>query len=465
MGVTAFSFLLLPLSLIWFWSPAKLLKLMLIAAVFEAAAALTLGSLGVQPGLVPGFAFIGYMSLQFLLGAELPGCADVTRVVGPFVAVTVWAIVSSVVIPRLLQGQVLVWPQKPTPPYVLTPLAPSSGNINQDLYLKIDCLLMVLAAIYIRSRPSSVQFIRFYLWSGVLVGALAVWQFLHRMAGVPFPDDMLYSNPGLAILNTQTMGVLPRVNGPFTEPSALATFMVAMVSASAWAIIKGHRDAMLRWMLGIGLLTIGLTTSATGIAVVCALAVGVPALALATGALRMMSSVIKLWLPAAIIAVLLFVVAAIFIPNLGKIVNLVFNETANKQDSSSYKDRSQVDYDSINVIFQTYGLGAGWGSNRSSSLLPGLLASVGIPGCAGLLWFGFVVTQQVKKARRLRCSRDDLLVVDVCCGALVGYLLAAFLSNPMINSATFFFLLALLIGCTTRITSQAVQRRAHMMAE
>src|SRR5471030_3129905 len=109
----------MPLSLLWFLlRPMRLLQLLTVAAIFEAAAALTIDDLGVQPSLVPAIAFLGYVSLQLLLGARYPGQSQVLRMTLPFLLVAAWAVASSFIIPRVFEGQLLVWPQKAEPPYV-----------------------------------------------------------------------------------------------------------------------------------------------------------------------------------------------------------------------------------------------------------------------------------------------------------------------------------------------------------
>jgi hypothetical protein len=83
----------------------------------------------------------------------------------------------------------------------------------------------------------------------------------------------------------------------------------------------------------------------------------------------------------------------------------------------------------------------------------------------GLLWFAVSLTGRVRVARRrLRSSRDGLLVIDGCCGALIGFLLPASLSAPTITSVTFFFLLALLVACVARVEVQARARPPAMAA-
>ncbi len=463
MGFTDFSLILLPLCLIWSLSPDKLLKLLAIASVFEAAAALTIGSFGVQPGLLPALAFIAFMCLQFLLGARFPAGALVWRITRPFVLVTLYALVTSFVMPMVFQGKVFVWPQKAEPPFILTALAPSPANLNQDIYLALNCIFLLLTATFLtKSRLDLGSFMRVYLASGFVVAAVAAWQFASRVAGVPFPEDLFYSNPGWSILTDQSIGGVPRINGPFSEPSSLGGYMASIMCASAWLLLQGRRDKMLRWLLAVSLGTMLMSTSTTGFGVLALVCIGVPTVALLRGSGRLIASIFKIGVPVLLLGGFLFVSASLLLPGVGESITEVVTASLDKQQSSSYDDRTNADLDSINAMVDTYGLGVGWGSNRSSSLIPGLLASVGIPGVLGLLWFGASIAREVWAAHRQGATPEQKLVLDGCCGALTGFLLGAFLSGPTINTITFYFLVALLIACAVRVTRDARTARSWM---
>jgi hypothetical protein len=437
---------------------------MIVASVFESAAAVNVGSLGVQPGLVPAAMFIGFMALQLLLGARYPGGAQVWDMSKPFVLVTLWAIVSSIVLPRLLEGQVMVWPQKVTPPFALVALAPNSGNINQDCYIAVDCCMIVMPALFL-TRPSVPlrSFINAYLFTGFLVAALAVWQLASKLAGVPYPNDLFYSNAGVAILTLQTMGVMPRINGPFTEASSLAGYMLGIVCSCGWLLLQRHEGWMIRVLLIAALLTIMLSTSTTGFGSLAIVAAGVPAVALARGNTKMIASILKVGVPLIIVGGMTVFTASVVQPSILTNAQVVLDTTLNKQESSSYQDRTGADLDSIAALGDSYGLGVGWGSNRSSSLLPGLLASLGIPGMAALIWFGARLSRRVSRARQ-SASLDQMFVIDACCGSLTGTILAACLSGPTINGVSVFFLIGLLIACVARVEMESRIRKRLMAA-
>jgi len=459
MGVTQLSFVLLPLCLLWLARPTRLLQLLLVAAIFEAAAAFVIGGLGFQPALVPAVLFIGFVSLQLLLGVGYPGQQQALRLLQPFILVAIWGVVSSVLLPRFFEGRVFVWPQKALPPFVLSPLEPSPSNLNQDFYLIINSVLLVLAAIYLtKSRIDLKSVIRAYFLAGFLAAFIAIWQFANKLAGIPYPEDFLYSNPGWAILTGQAIGAIPRINGTFSEPSALGGYMAAAACSTGWLLIQGHRDGIVRALFLTSLGGVLLSTSATGFASLAVAAAGIAAFALLTGSLHLISGALRIALPMALLLGVLAMTASIVQPEIITSVGTVIDSVVTKQGSASYEDRTSSDVDSLQATLDSYGLGAGWGSNRSSSLIPGLLAGVGVPGVLGLLWFGIGIRRRIRYARRLAPTRDQLLVIDGASGAIAGFLIAAIISAPTISSVGFFMLLALLIASVVRVELDATTR-------
>jgi hypothetical protein len=463
MGVTPFTFILLPLCLLWMTSPDKLLQLTAIVACFEAAAALVIGNSGLQPGLVPASMFMGYVALQLLLGARYRGLSAVSRVVFPFVVVTLYAMLSSYLLPRLFRDQAWIWPQKPIAPWVMAVLSPETNDFHQDFYLLINCLFLVLTAIYLtKSRRPLSMFVGAYFLSGYVVAAVSAWQFANRGFGIPFPETLFYSNPDWAILDAQEIGAVPRINGPLAEPAALAAYMASIVCATGWLLLRGRRDKNLWILFFSGLLTMMLSTSTTGFGVLTIVGVGVPLYALVTRSRRMMAAVTRVGLALVIFGGLALPMVGTFVPRVYENISEVIDATLNKPDSTSYDERVNVDIASLQTMMDTYGFGAGWGSNRSSSLMPGVLGTVGIPGLLMILWFIYRVAGAVRMARRIGCSSEQGMVIDACVGGLVGFLLAALISGPTITSTAFYLLLALLIACATRVRLEAGAGAAAM---
>ncbi|WP_246395697.1 hypothetical protein [Gluconacetobacter tumulisoli] len=444
--------LLFPLCLALWMRPDRLLEILMVAGAFPAAAALILGGMGVQPPLVPGMAFISYALLQRMLGVRYPGDRIAWWLCLPFVLTTVWTVMGSIVMPRLFMNSVLVWPQKGDGTGHQVLLAPSFGNVSQDMYLLINVTLMVLAAGFLTRGDIRIdRLYRAYLFSGWVVCAICFWQLAHRLAGVPFPETLLYSNPGWSILNGQMAGPVPRINGSFTEPSACATYLAGILYSILWVVLQGYRLPMARLLIPFASIALLCTTSTTGFATMAVGLLLLPAAALATGSIRLAGRVVRLAVIGAAIAGCGLLVLVTVAPHVVPAAQFVVESTETKRDSQSYQERSMADTDALSVVPQTYGLGAGWGSVRASSLIPGLLSSIGIVGMVGLLIFDWRLVRESMTARRLVPACPESLVIDGGLAALAGRLIAACMAGPTIGAPDFYLMMGLVIAATARI--------------
>jgi hypothetical protein len=449
MQVTVFGLLLMPLCVAFAYNPVRLLQLAFLAAPFEAAAALVLGGFGLQPAMVPGLLFLMYVVTQYALGMRYPGEGGAFRALLPLAALLLYAMVSAWILPDAFAGSVMVEPQKrdPAAPDLFVPLQFSSGNVTQTLYLAVNVICaLVTAAFATRAEIPYRRIIAAYLLSGYVVAGLALWQFASKFTGIPFPDDLLQSNPGFAIVS-QDLGAVPRIQGPFSEPAGLASYMCGV---AFWLSVRGYRTMRPNILFGLALFVVLLSTSTTGIVTA---AVGLP-ITLAVGSVggdpRALANIGKTIGMLALIGV--FVVAPVLIlkPSLMDSISTIVDSTLNKTSSDSYEERTASDDGAMALIAPTYGLGVGWGSYRSSSFLPGLLANAGVFGVIMLLW----------QAARLYALRKRVVfrfhpgqvLVDGFLASLCAQLGTALLSAPMINSLAFFLQLGCVVGTQLRMS-------------
>ena len=457
MHITILGLVLVPLSLMWMGRPVRLLQLAFVTAIFEAGAAFVVGgSFGFPPAMVPGLLLIASIMLQYALGMRYPAEAPVLRTMAPLLALLGYALLSEMILPNTFAGSIMVAPQKPDmlgP--ALVPLQFNSGNITQPLYLTMNVTVAVTVALFLtRSAIPYRGIMSAYLLSGYCAVGLAFWQFASRLGGIPFPSDVLYSNPGWAIVE-QSFGSIPRIQGPFSEPAALAFYLSGLCFCCLWMTARGHRMMRINLLLPLSILATLLSTSTTGIVV---LGVGLPATLLlaalrgnrATSA-RMAKNTAILVLGGLLVLGPLFVLK----PALLDAVSTVVDATMTKTDSDSYNDRTGLDTAALATLSTTYGLGVGWGSFRTSSLLPGLVANSGLFGIAMVLWLFARVAKLAGRARSAVPHHPAACVIDGFSAALCGQLGAAFLSAPTIGSLGFFLQLGCLVGAAARMAMDA----------
>ncbi len=454
--ITGIGLVFLPLCLVFYANPARLVELVFIGSAFAAAAVLVIGSYGISPGLIPTALFIVFVVLKLLFGTRYPAERLVVKVFLPFILVAAWALISSIIMPRLFESDIYVWPQKISNFMVISPLAPNSGNYTQDAYLTAAAALAVLAGIYLTRDDFDLgRLLNVYFVSGIMVALISLWQFVGNMAGLWFPTDFFLSNPGWALLSDESVGSIIRITGPFSEPSALASYLCGIVGGAGWLILNGHQGMLPRVTLALAAFVVLLSTSTTGYVALALMAAVLGIYTALTGSPGLRKRTALGFAAVTLFGVACVVTVPVMLPGVAQTVETITTATLNKQQSSSYTDRTGADKDSIRAAVQSYGLGVGWGSDRSSSLIPGLLAGVGAIGLAGLIWFSLAVVQHVRLAHRLASSDKPRRIMHACTGAIIGTLIAAAISAPTISSPDFYLLISLLIATAARVRYEA----------
>jgi hypothetical protein len=465
MQITVLGIVLIPLSLFWAANPVRLLQLALVSSIFEAAAALVLGgSFGLQPSMVPGLLFIANIVLQYALGMRYPGEGTALRTMAPMLYLLFYALLSILILPQTFAG-IMVWPQKAdtlTPG--ATPLQFSPSNITQILYLSFNVILAVTSAIFLTRRAIPYKsIIGAYLLGGYVVVLLAFWQLASQVAGVPFPDDLLHSNPGWAIVD-QTMGSVHRLQGPFAEPSSLAIYLSSLVFCCLWLSLRGYQFMRPNLLLALAIVSMLLSTSTTGIVM---LALGLPLILGVAGLRREPGALGRIGKTMGFLVVGGFIVIGpVFVlkPSLTKSVDTVIESTLNKGESGSFNERTAINSDALATVPATYGLGVGWGSFRAMSFIPGLLANAGVFGAAMVAWFVQRIVRLGTRARATAPGHPGQILADGFSAALCGQFAAALISAPIITSPGFFLQLGCVVGVLGRmlITHQPQRRGSSM---
>lgn len=455
MKITLLGLVLIPLSLIWAFNPVRLLQLALLSSVFEAAAAMIFGGFGLQPAMVPGVLFISYIVLQYALGMRYPGERAALSAMLPLLALLFYAILSAWLLPDAFDGEILVWPQKTDPlDFGFVPLHFSFGNVTQTLYLAFNVAFATSVAVFLtRSTVPAGTIIGAYMLGGYVVVALVFWQLASSLVGLPFPDGVLYSNPGWAIVS-QSLGSVPRLQGPFTEPAGLAFFLSGLFFCCLWLSVRGYRIMNPSLLLALSAVAMLLSTSTTGIVTMLA---GLPVV-MAVGSIgRDPTAVQRIWrtlgmivLGGSIILIPLFILK----PSLADAVDTVVQSTLSKGDSESFDQRSEIDSAAMSTFAPTAGLGVGWGSFRSSSFVPGMLANAGAFGVVMVAWMVLGLRRFARRGRLTAPGHPNRALLDGFSAALCGQFVAALISAPMIDSHAFYLQIGCVVGVGARMLNE-----------
>ena len=453
MGVTLLGLVLIVMSLRWIADPLRLLQLAIVCSIFEAAAAMVIGgTMGLQPAMVPALLFVTYVALQYCLGMRYPGEGQVIWTMMPLLGLVAYALFSIFVLPQAFEGKIMVWPQRPDlidPGYV--PLAFTSGNVTQSMYLLFDVVVATCAAL-VATRPSVPyrSLLRAYLLGGYIAVGFAFWDFGSRTVGLPFPDSIIRSNPGWQIVR-QVIGSVPRIQGTFSEPAGLAFYLSGLVFCCLWLKAQGYQVMRINLLLSLAILAMLCSTSTTGL---LTLALGVPLLTVLSALRKDRAAtkrLIRTIIGILVVGCVTIGPAFILKPSLRTDLHQVYIATISKTHSNSYDQRSGLDAGAMAAMIHTGGLGVGWGSYRASSLVPDILANGGIFGLLMVIWGTWRIGVIVRRSRAQAPDHTGIVVVRGFVAAVCGQLAAALLSSPTIGSVAFFLELGCLIGVAVRI--------------
>jgi hypothetical protein len=287
-----------------------------------------------------------------------------------FLATTAIGVAGAILLPRILNGVVLVLP--PSVGYHAEPLHPSSRNVIQGFYMVCNLFLYVLISRSVCRRVVTVsQCIGALAVGAWFAIALGVYQFLGSFAPLPWPSAIFNSNLGVTQLYDQSAYGIRRMSSTFLEPSILSMHFVGLFALFGLGLK--------RRLLGLALLgCLLISTSAT--AYVGLLFLGFVWLAFAVP--RMSLQAFSTLAIVAAVAVGLLVVGLFSFDQLPG-AHLV----AQKLSSHSGTVRTAADSVNVQALWDSWGLGTGVGSTRSSSILATFAACAGIPGLACLAAF------------------------------------------------------------------------------
>jgi hypothetical protein len=320
----------------------------------------------------------------------------------------------------------------------------SLSLIAQLVYVSANCLLVFLLLLAATARSAAQAAVQAVILGGALVVLLCCWQFLHRISGIYFPADIIYTSQRLALHDAQSLGYIPRINGPFGEPSFAAAYLIGMFTFSLRLWIDKRTGGVAFLALG-SLVALLLTTSTTAYIALLIVLTGF----LYQEILRPAAS--QKQLPRTTVYLGLFLVvmfAMIAVLLTTPAAQTVLEGTLEKSQTGSWNERTASDRRALGIFFETFTLGIGIGANIPSSFAMHLLSNVGLPGT--LLFFGSLVllTKAAYRSARATVDSDARLFLRAAVHGLWGHVVARVIAVPTTSFAALWIWIALVAMLT-----------------
>jgi len=457
--VTSTGLVVIPLAFLIILLPWRFgIIALLVFATLDSAAVVNVGSFGLQPGYFFGSLMIARTALEIVV-LVLPLNAHVVRMLTPLLLFTIICFISIWVGLSFFQGQVLV--VSSTAGFNLDLAQPYTfqrQNLTQPFYLILNVGIVYALAHQIARLPAGKvrpTLDRAVVGAILFASFVATWEMAHFYFGLPFATDFFHSNAGYYKAHGQILfASILRVSGPFSEPSNLAYFFAAFLMYAWYRYLRRPgTGAMAVVLLCLTMLAASTSTTAFAVLGIFALVlVKDMVVKLATGPARTTLSMHHVGSGVLIGLALLGVLT--FAQSYSHEIHGVFTSMVlEKQQTSSFAQRSGADMIALDILLQTGGIGIGLGSHKPNNLAMTLLSNTGI---AGFLVFAIFLYGLFRP--RLAESPD----VDVrsYLWMVVGLLSVHLISNPNLNPIILWIGFALIVGARTAAEQTAANRRS-----
>jgi putative effector of murein hydrolase LrgA (UPF0299 family) len=344
----------------------------------------------------------------------------------------VYGVMTAWLFPRVLMGVTQIVPlgaSQYLPSLSPVPLGPVSSNLTQSIYLIGDVVCYALIASHCAtSRGYSVLLRGVYalIIADVIFAALDVGTYA---TGTTSWLAWL-RNAHYQMHESEAEAGLKRIVGSFVEASAFADMTLGAFAFTATMLLLGYR----RILFGVGSFVLAsliiLSTSSTGV-----VGLAVVAVVLCFTALWLLPR--QVGLASSMTLVLLPLVVGVV--SLTLMVNEQSSETVmryvnatiiDKAHSDSAIQRSMWNAVGMQNFMDTYGLGVGYGTIRTSNLVVALLGNIGVVGT--ILYCLFVYASLLRPWGRGGNFNDDVrwALANGCFGFMAGGMLAAPTVDP-----------------------------------
>jgi hypothetical protein len=365
-------------------------------------------------------------------------------------ALTLYALTTSFFFPRLFADATKVF--VPVAGVVVpTLLAPVPGNTNQAVYFLMDGLVFLAVAILLRRGIVSQIRVGLVVWAAINA-ALGLTDVIGKTIGM---GDILapIRTANYAMLSDHVVGSFYRIMGGFPEASAYAAAALPSLAFSFmdWRATKSRFSLCIALVLLI-LLVLSTSSTAYGGLVVLAGLYGISAVVSLLRA-RMSLDQIALIVTAVAIATIWLALSLYDEQILEPVVNMILDATVNKTNSESAIERGMWNDQSIQNFIDTYGVGVGLGSTRSSSWVISVLAQLGTVGI-----IAFLIAIVAFLAALVRQNNYDPFAASVAAAALAGIAGASFGGGNADPGMVFFIALAIVSASFSRRPRPTLQR-------
>ncbi|CDO34253.1 MULTISPECIES: glycoside hydrolase [Novosphingobium] len=431
-------------AIVLFGGPGSAFIFLIVSGLFDGSAAILLPSLGGSsiPPVQFALLFV-YLRIFAPKGGLYGYFPDAVRANAWLVLFCFYGIANSYIGPRLFGGAIAVYPMRPIPGsglFDVIPLGPTSQNLTAATYLVGTLLLAVAAYIFCQARGSKKVLIDTAIWSGWFFIITGLLDLVAR--GTPLEDVLaIFRNGDYVQMNVEVDGFV-RIRGLLPEASSYAgsCFIALVVNAELWyRSIRPRQTGLLATILTVMLV---ISTSSTAYVALAGYALIFLARALAFPTLAPQGKIQRLALVGFMIVFMVAILMA-SIPEVATAIgNLVLEMTVAKSSTDSGQQRLFWAMQGIHGLIDSYGLGIGPGSFRSSSMLTAIIGAMGVIGSVSFVMYLLTIFQPSRRSSWGIGADSSQTLGGAFASAAVFSLIPAAIASPLANPVAIFSILS-----------------------
>jgi hypothetical protein len=336
----------------------------------------------------------------------------------------------------------------------LSPLRLSSGNFTQLIYAFGELVLYVSVSVFMRHIERSrildalILVCFFYAFSAI-VDQITFY------TGTSFLIDWFRNAKYTLWLDADFDG-FRRIGGFFTESSIFSIYSSGIAGILISFVMQGYRRQLTIPLLFFNFIIMLLSTSTTSYVVII---VGFILLTIfSIKNFRRNPSLLFILTTILILLVALSLMLVLIFPSLISSAQYIFDTLLfSKLESTSGLERSAKNLEALQALFDTFGLGVGFGGARTSSFAVTVLSNLGI---IGTIIYSFFLYDVIFSKQHLETDETSLLLRQASRFGMIGIILGSCVSLTIFDLGPFFYLLAAISNSTKEIHPKKLKRFA-----
>jgi len=347
-----------------------------------------------------------------------------------------WAILSAIILPRLLAGAVEIVPvdRSVVTTQLTVPLRPVSGNLTQSGYA-LGSAFAFMAFRVLLGKPGRIRaFGQAVLLMTALNFLAAIINLVEFYAGIPSILAFV-RNGNYTQFNNDVSSGLVRIQGTFYETSMFSTFTIPLFAfcSSWWLSDRKARVPGMLALISLSLLLLSTSgTAYTGLAIYLSIvAARMLYKAYGSGWLPRLPTLV---MSGGVIVLLIGGAFVMELPITERVIDFFQHTIAGKMSSESGQVRAAWNLQAWRNFVDTGGLGVGMGSARASSFIMVVLSNLGAPGA--ILFTAFLYKVFTGPGR---LPTADALIPRAASEATLAGLIAASMATTVFDLGVAFY--------------------------